>query len=71
MKASLLEKPDLATAADRILEKYLTVRECAEFLRISEATVRYYLTKKMLRRFKVGARTVIRLRDAEALVREA
>lgn len=52
-------------------EVYITVKETAEFLRLSEISIRRLLTKKKLRRFKCGARTLIRLKDAEALIREA
>jgi len=70
MTTILRKEPELATAADRILERYLTVQEAAQFLRISEATVRFHLTTKKLKRFKYGSRTLIRLRDAEALIVE-
>jgi excisionase family DNA binding protein len=52
-------------------ETYLTVRETASFLKISTVTVWRMLGDGKLKKFKVGARTLIRLRDAEALVREA
>jgi Fic family protein len=70
MKTNVMEKPDLAQAAERILEKYLTVQECAQFLRIAEATVRYHLSHKTLRRFKCQGRTLIKLSDAESLIKE-
>jgi hypothetical protein len=61
---------DLNGAAERILEKYLTVAQAADFLCVSEACIRRYLTDKRLRRFKCGARTLVRARDCEALIVE-
>jgi excisionase family DNA binding protein len=68
---TLRKEPELASADKKLLERYLTVPEAAQFLRISEATVRLHLTKKTLKRYKYGTRTLIRLRDAESLIREA
>jgi excisionase family DNA binding protein len=67
----LKEQPKLVGAADRILERYLTVRDAAEFLRVSEASIRLALTKKRLPHYKFGARTLIKLSDAEAQIRQA
>jgi hypothetical protein len=50
---------------------YLSVREAADFARISEISVRRLLTKKRLRRFKCGARTLVLLRDLQGLIHEA
>jgi excisionase family DNA binding protein len=52
-------------------ESYLTIKEAATFLRVSPVTVARLLRDRKLKRFKVGGRTLIRQRDAEALVREA
>jgi excisionase family DNA binding protein len=68
---TILRKAKLAKADDRDLERYLSVDETAKFLTISQATVRFYLTKGKLKRYKLGSRTLIRLRDAEGLIREA
>jgi excisionase family DNA binding protein len=58
-----------STPSDR--ETYLTVKETAAFLKISPVTVWRLLGDGKLKKFKCGARTLIRLRDAEGLVREA
>jgi len=50
---------------------YITVRETAELTRLSEISIRRYLTQKKLTRYKCGGRTLVRLADAEALIREA
>ncbi len=56
-------------------DQMISVRECAALLRLSEVSIRRYLWKGKLRRFKVGngrgGRTLISLRDALALIREA
>ena len=49
---------------------YMTVKQAAIFLCVSEATIRHFLTIRKLRRFKVGSRTLILRADAQALVRE-
>jgi hypothetical protein len=38
---------------------------------VSEATIRRYLTIKLLRRFKVGSRTFVKRGDLMGLVKEA
>jgi hypothetical protein len=38
---------------------------------VSEATIRRYLTIKLLRRFKVGSRTFVKRGDLLKLIREA
>ncbi|HEV2617945.1 MAG TPA: helix-turn-helix domain-containing protein [Candidatus Acidoferrales bacterium] len=54
-----------------IIQKYITCRQGAEILKISEISVRRYLTQKKLRRFKVGSRTLILLSEVQSLIREA
>jgi excisionase family DNA binding protein len=50
--------------------EYLTCRETAKMLKVSEQYVRDMLTRKRLRRFKCGARTLILKSEALGLVRE-
>lgn len=49
---------------------FLSCKEVASLLRISEIGVRRMLTQKKLRRYKVGSRTLIRTTEALALIRE-
>jgi len=51
--------------------QYLSVAEAADLLRISKVSIRRYLGMGKLKKFKVGARTLIRREDVLALVREA
>jgi Helix-turn-helix domain len=51
-------------------ERLVSVPWAADFLCVSEPTVRRYLTQKILRRFKVGGRTLIKLGDLQKLVKE-
>lgn len=51
-------------------EEFLTVREGAALLKLSEVSIRRYLTQKKLRRFKVGGRTLLMRGDVLGLVRE-
>lgn len=51
--------------------EFITVREAAAILKLSEISIRRLLTQKKLKRFKVGARTLIRLSEALSLIREA
>jgi len=51
-------------------EEFLTVRESAALLKLSEASIRRYLTIKRLRRFKVGSRTLLKRGDVLGLVHE-
>lgn len=48
---------------------YVTVSESAEILRLSEISIRRYLTKKILARYKVGGRTLLRRDEVLALVK--
>jgi excisionase family DNA binding protein len=48
---------------------YITVAESAEILRLSEISIRRFLTKKILVRHKVGGRTLLRRDDVLALVK--
>lgn len=51
--------------------EFLTCKEVASLLRLSEISVRRLLTQKKLRRYKVGARTLIRRSEALGLIRES
>jgi len=53
-----------------IFRQFVTCKQTADILKISEISVRRLLTQKKLRRFKCGARTLLRLSDVLALVRE-
>jgi excisionase family DNA binding protein len=48
---------------------YITVREAAELLRLSEISIRRYLTKKILARYKAGGRTLLRRDDVVAMIK--
>jgi excisionase family DNA binding protein len=49
---------------------YLTVREAADLLRLSEISVRRFLTQQRLRRFKAGSRTLLLRSDVLNLVKK-
>jgi excisionase family DNA binding protein len=51
-------------------EVYLTVREAAQLLRLSEISVRRFLTLKKLKRFKAGARTLLLESEVRGLIKE-
>jgi excisionase family DNA binding protein len=50
---------------------FLSVSQAAELLTVSKVSIRRYLGMGKLKKFKVGARTLIRRDDVLALVREA
>jgi excisionase family DNA binding protein len=50
---------------------FLTCKQAAEILKMSEITVRRFLTHKKLRRFKSGSRTLVSRAEVLALIREA
>jgi len=55
-------------------ERLVTISVAADFLSVSQVTIRRYLTHKKLRRFKVGGpygRTLVKMGDVLGLVREA
>jgi excisionase family DNA binding protein len=60
-----------ATASAVTSGDYLSIREAAQILKISEISIRRYLTQKKLRRLKVGSRTLIRSSEVLGLIREA
>jgi excisionase family DNA binding protein len=47
--------------------EYLSVTGAAQLMGVSEASIRRFLTKKKLKRYKIGARTVVKRSDALAL----
>lgn len=53
------------------LGKYITVRQAARLTTMSVVSIRRFLSQGKLRRFKVGARTLLLLADVENLIREA
>jgi excisionase family DNA binding protein len=68
--AAVPSSHDTPSSANRLL----SIPEAAAILRVSESTVRRFLTEGRLPRLKVGpganARTVLRLSDVLGLVRE-
>jgi excisionase family DNA binding protein len=52
------------------LQQYITCKQAAELLKISEISVRRFLTQKKLRRFKCGSRTLVRLSEVLGLIHE-
>lgn len=51
------------------MTNYLSVAEAAAQIKVSPWTIRYWMTKGRLARFKAGGRTLILASDLEALVR--
>ncbi|MGH9727512.1 MAG: helix-turn-helix domain-containing protein [Candidatus Acidiferrales bacterium] len=51
--------------------EFLTCKEVAALLRMSEISIRRFLTRGTLKRYKCGARTLIRRSEAMGLIREA
>jgi Helix-turn-helix domain len=65
------DSPNSALAATQeAAERLVSIPWAAEFLSVSEVTVRRHLTQKRLRRFKAGGRTLVKVADLMALVRE-
>jgi hypothetical protein len=52
-------------------ERFCTCKEAAAILKMSEISIRRFLTQKRLTRLKCGARTLLRLSEVLAMVREA
>jgi excisionase family DNA binding protein len=63
--------PAQRAAAPSASTDFITVKEAAALLKLSDISIRRFLTQKKLRRFKVGARTLIRVSEAMSLIREA
>lgn len=51
--------------------QYVTVREAARLLKLSEISIRRFLSQKRLRRFKVGSRTLLLHSEVVGLIRES
>lgn len=51
--------------------QYVTVREAARLLKLSEISIRRFLSQKKLRRFKVGSRTLLLHSEVVGLIHEA
>jgi len=50
---------------------YMSVKEAADWLSLSDVSVRRFLTQKRLRRFKAGGRTLVLFEEVKNLVNEA
>lgn len=48
-------------------DKYITVREAAKVLKLSEKTIYAYIKDKKLQGFKLPGRTVVLVEEVEAL----
>ena len=48
--------------------EFISVPAAAEWLSVSQPTIWRFLTKKRLRRYKVGARTLVSFEDVQKLV---
>lgn len=51
--------------------EFIAVSEARRLTRSSEATIRRYLTLKKLKRYKFGARTLVKRSELLGLIREA
>ncbi len=71
MTKILKKAPKMANAVDAPLERYLTVREAAQHVRSSEASIRFHLTKKKLTRYRYEGRTLIKASELSSLIHEA
>jgi excisionase family DNA binding protein len=49
---------------------HINVKEAAELVRVSEDTIRHYLVKRKLRRFKFGGRTLLSRAEVLGLIKE-
>jgi len=58
-------------AEPKLERKFITVPTAADWLGLSEPTIRRMLTQKVLRRYKVGQRTLLLIDEVQALVKEA
>jgi hypothetical protein len=52
-------------------QQFVTCRQAAEFLKISEVSVRRFLTQKKLVRYKCGSRTLLNFSQVVGLIRES
>lgn len=51
--------------------EFMTVKQASNLLNLSEVSIRRFLTQKRLRRYKAGARTLLKYTEVRALIREA
>jgi excisionase family DNA binding protein len=58
-----------ATPSSTSAGEFITCKETASLLKLSEISIRRLLTKKKLKRYKVGARTLILKSEALGLIR--
>lgn len=70
-KPKIARTSSMSPASSASPGDFVTVREVTGLLKLSEITVRRMLTQKKLKRYKVGARTLIRKSEALALIRVA
>jgi excisionase family DNA binding protein len=54
-----------------LVGEFITCKECASLLKLSEISIRRLLTQKKLKRFKIGARTLVRREEALSLIHES
>jgi hypothetical protein len=59
-----------AEAGFDVSDKFIDIKQTREITRLSEATVRRWLTLGRLRRFKCGGKTLLLLSDVLACVHE-
>ena len=57
-----------STEYNRELRPVVTVKEAGDYLRVSKSTINRLLNEGLLRRRKVGSRTLIDRSDIEALI---
>jgi excisionase family DNA binding protein len=60
-----------AAAVKNDPDAMVNVREAAALVRLSEVSIRRYLTQKKLRRYKIGGRTLVRKSEVLGLIKEA
>lgn len=51
--------------------KFITIKQAAAFSTMSDVSIRRFLTRKKLTRYKLGSRTLIRLSELLAMIHEA
>jgi excisionase family DNA binding protein len=51
------------------LQQFVTCKEASQLLKLSEVSIRRFLTQKKLRRYKCGSRTLLKLSEVLGLVR--
>jgi len=71
MNKTAPEKSAASSAANPVPGQYVSVKEAARLLKISEISIRRFLTQRKLRRFKVGSRTLVLQSEVLSLVHEA